>query len=417
MNVGTQGSSARFGTAEETWGSRLDWDNLDAGQLLPYRTLGDPLADSTIEAIFASGDLGAVRALMRHLKDNDEIDLERASVAHPALNPAVVSHIQSYLRESERSLRSLDSAKIEAGERFFAFHGPEVLMLLATYSLPASYTAKRGVQVLAQTGRLESDPLRRLIETTQMVVDVMSPGGLAISADGNAMGRGIKTAQKVRLMHAAIRHLILDHFGDQFVRDFGVPINQMDIAGTLMTFSSVVLDGLHKMGEAVDSDDEESYLYCWGAIGHIVGLRPELIPKTVQDAHRLTEVIRASELGRSPQGTELTRALVNVLEEQVYPRVFRGTVLALMHRFLGPYAKVINVPKPGWTRLLIAPVFAVCRWLDSLNGSFRLAARLQRKVSLAVIDVFLGVERGGNRPAFSVPDHLADSWGLHQGKD
>src|SRR5262245_15657081 len=78
--------------------------------------------------------------------------------------------------------------------------GPEIIMTLFCYGLPSCYAAAKGVQVLALTTRLFSNPTRRVIETAQMVVDVMAPGGLA------ARGRGIRTAQKVRLMHAAVRY-------------------------------------------------------------------------------------------------------------------------------------------------------------------------------------------------------------------
>jgi len=57
--------------------------------------------------------------------------------------------------------------------------------------------------VLFETGELYQRPNRRVFETLQMVVDVMSPGGLA------AEGRGSLTALKVRLMHAAVRKLLL----------------------------------------------------------------------------------------------------------------------------------------------------------------------------------------------------------------
>jgi hypothetical protein len=53
------------------------------------------------------------------------------------------------------------------------------------------------------THRLINHPFRRIVETAQFVLDVMAPDGLGHS------GRGVRSAQKVRLMHAAIRHLIL----------------------------------------------------------------------------------------------------------------------------------------------------------------------------------------------------------------
>ena len=93
--------------------------------------------------------------------------------------------------------------EIGRGQDLFQELGPEVLLILGCYSLPAAYAATKGARVLAQTGFLTEDTDRRLGETSQMVVDVMTTGGLEPG------GTGVWAARKVRLMHAAIRHLVL----------------------------------------------------------------------------------------------------------------------------------------------------------------------------------------------------------------
>lgn len=391
-------------------GDRLDFETLEAKTLQPYRELGDPLADEVIDAIFRTGEINAVRNLLRHLVDNEELP-NSANVAAGLTND-VLDQVRRFLELSQAAIQPLDSHRIVRGEEFFAEHGPEILMILAMYSLPASYTAKRGVQVLAQTKRLESHPMRRLIETTQMVVDVLSPGGLSLAASPWNHGKGVRSAQKVRLMHGAIRRLILERSGDDWVKKYGVPINQMDLAGTLMTFSSVVLDGLRVLGVEPTSEGQEAYLYTWRAIGRLMGVRDELIPSTVAEATRLTSVIRASELGRCDEGVEMTKALVTTLEAQVDPHIFRGIVVSLMHQFLGPYASTIELPPANWTQLLVKPIIGVSRLIDAINRDFGALAWIHRKIALAVIRGFLDVERGPARPNFDLPDHLADGWGL-----
>ena len=98
---------------------------------------------------------------------------------------------------------------------------------------------RQGVQVLALTARLHTDPVRRIGETAQMTLHAMSAGGLAPG------GAGIRDAQKVRLMHAAVRHLALA--SDDWV-PVGTPVNQEDLAFTLLTFSIVALDSIRKLG-------------------------------------------------------------------------------------------------------------------------------------------------------------------------
>ena len=68
-------------------------------------------------------------------------------------------------------------------------------------------------------------------------------------------GYGIRTVQKVRLMHAAVRHGL--HHVENLKWDelfFGVPINQEDLAGTLLTFSFLSIDGLRKLGANISSE-------------------------------------------------------------------------------------------------------------------------------------------------------------------
>ena len=88
------------------------------------------------------------------------------------------------------------------GEDFFGRWGLYVPLVLMCSSLPECYAAAKGVQVLQLTARLASDTKRRVVETAQMVLDVMAPGGMQPGA------RGYRTVRKVRLMHAGVRYLI-----------------------------------------------------------------------------------------------------------------------------------------------------------------------------------------------------------------
>jgi hypothetical protein len=155
------------------------------------RQVTDPLADAVVADVFQQGQADAVNALMQTLIENDDLPSDR-------LPPGM----REYLAMSAQLPLWADPARLQTGERVFWRYGPQIIMNLFCYGLPSCYAAAKGVQVLALTTRLFSNPTRRVIETAQMVVDVMAPGGLA------ANGRGIRTAQKVRLMHAAVRYQI-----------------------------------------------------------------------------------------------------------------------------------------------------------------------------------------------------------------
>jgi hypothetical protein len=202
------------------------------------REVGDPPADAVVAELFEDGEVDAVNRLMKTLVRNDGMPAKKL--------PRVV---RGYLDATDDLPATADAERIALGQRFFGVHGPACVMALACASLPACYAMRRGVQVLSLTARLQTDPVRRVGEVAQMTMHVMAPGGLPPS------GTGIRDAQKVRLMHAAVRHLALA--GDEWDADWGTPINQEDLAFTLMTFSLSVLDAIEKLGTTISADEAD----------------------------------------------------------------------------------------------------------------------------------------------------------------
>ena len=85
----------------------------------------------------------------------------------------------------------------------FLRYGLTSFGILACASLPECYVLRDVAAVLGTTQRLDAHARRRIFETAMMVLAVMAEGGLAPG------GGGIRVVQKVRLMHAAVRYLIL----------------------------------------------------------------------------------------------------------------------------------------------------------------------------------------------------------------
>src|SRR5262245_34180104 len=261
------------------------------------RQTTDPIADDAVNDLFKTGEVGVVDALMNHLIRDDQLVPEQL--------PEI---IQSYLNATASLPDWADSTKIAIGERLFARCGPSICASLMCASLPSAYAAAKGVQVLQMTARLKTDPTRRIGETAQMIIDVLAPGGLS---EG---GKGIRAVQKVRLMHAAVRNLISR--SGRWNADWGQPINQEDLAGTLMTFGQIVLNSLDKLKVRVEPDEAEAYLHAWNVVGHLMGIRDELLPENLAQAGELTVVIARRQQQASEAGQEMTRALVNMLEAQ-----------------------------------------------------------------------------------------------------
>ena len=356
------------------------------------RTRGDALADATVAAIFKAGDRPAVAGLLATLMRDDQ---------KPGDLPAPVV---DYLVASALGVdRSAEAAA--AGERIFAEHGPEILMLLCCYSLPSSYGAKKGVQVLYRTAYLAKRPNRRLFETAQFIVDVMSPGGLGRS------GKGIRTAQKVRLMHATIRHLIrTDTASPWAVDQLGVPINQEDLLGTLMTFTWLILDGFTKLGVRLSAQEQQAYLETWLIVGQLMGIEPQLLPRTVADAASLTALIERRQVAESPQGREMTAALLGMMQANM-PHPFQSMPGCLIREFLPPdVATFLGVPSHPLREEVIRLANDAMRPLQRFIDFESKRHALVRSFSIHLLRWMLHVELDGQPAKFALPDALQEDW-------
>ena len=103
----------------------------------------------------------------------------------------------------------VDSDKLALGGKVFQDHLFTSFMALGCASLPICYVCRPDVKVLGFTRRLIDDAPKRLVETAQMVTDVMSTDGLKIE-DGHLAGKGVQSILKIRLIHASVRHLLLN---------------------------------------------------------------------------------------------------------------------------------------------------------------------------------------------------------------
>jgi hypothetical protein len=356
------------------------------------RMRGDALADATVATVFKAGDTAAVARLLGTLMRGDQ----KAEEMPPP--------VPEYLRQTADVIERAPET-VAAGEKIFAEHGPEVMMLLCCYSLPSSYAAKKGVQVLHRTAYLAKRPNRRLFETAQFIVDVLSPGGLG------PRGKGVRTAQKVRLMHAAIRHLIqTDPTAAWDVKELGVPINQEDLLGTLMTFTWLILDGLARLGVRLTAQEQQAYLDTWLAVGRLMGIEPALLPKTIADARATTESIERRQVAESPEGREMTAALLGMMQTNM-PHPFKSMPGCLIREFLpSNVATFLGIPSHPLREELIRLADDALRPLQRFIDYEARRHALVRTFSIHLLRWMLKIELDGQPARFALPDSLQEDW-------
>lgn len=363
-------------------------------ELDSMRAKGDPHADLVARAVYEKGQVDEVNRLLKVLVSNDQ--------PPPRELP---TSVRDYFGVPLRLPDWADRRRILEAQRLFARYAPLVTVILNCCSLPGSYLAKKGAVVIHQTGRLSGDPRRRIVETAQLVFDVMRPGGLA------ATGEGMRTTQKVRLMHGAIRHLLLLDPQQPWDRlNLGMPINQEDMAGVMITFSVAVTESLTRLGVSLEDRERESYLHAWKVVAHLLGLQPEMMPDDYAAALELGREIERRHFGDSPEGKELTEVLRKMLEEAIPGDLLDGVPVAMMRFLLDDRrADLLGLPQANALEKLIECATRLIGAIDAkMDDSPHLQAVTER-FGTELLRMLLRSEAGHRRVPFRLPEALRES--------
>lgn len=329
--------------------------NLDA-----FRQIGDPPADLAIERLVAQTGPEEARHLFDRLVRQIEMPLDE-----------LPDSLRDYWAATDRLPGQVDPEQMRLASAFFADHGPKFLIFLYFKSLPLLYTCANGAKVLVQTGRLTSRDTtadvftRRIAETGQFLLTVMAPDALLPG------GPGIRAIQKVRLIHAAIRFFIRQR-GEWKQEEWGVPVNQEDMAATLMTFSVALTEALDQFGVAEQAVRREAYCYCWTAIGRLLGLREELLPANEAAGQALLQAVLRRQSAASEEGRMLTEALTGFIRSN-FPREVQLAPEALMQHLLGPERlHLLGLQTPAGCLGIALPAL--------IGNLFRLGERLEDRL-------------------------------------
>ena len=360
---------------------------------------GDELADATIDALFAQGQIGHFNTLMRWF-DGRARDL-------PEELPAVA---REYLAATAAPPDWVDWDVMETARMFFIDNNVHISTALSFAAMPACYVVPHIARLLSATHSLDY-PANRMAATGQFTVYLMRPDAF------EAGGAFVPTAQKVRLLHASIRH----HLRREGLWDrarLGVPICQRDMIGGQMMFSIQVLDALHRLGVHITRDGAEAYFYAWRVVGAMLGVDVEAAPRTLAQARDFSDVYMARYMGPSDEGVELTRQLVEMYE-QVVPGAWLDPVVPALIRYLvgDTAADWLAVPRSALFDHLVPAVPILLGALDDAKARSPIAARLLDRLGALTTMFELSSLTRGRVMHYAVPEHLKDEYGVPGARD
>jgi hypothetical protein len=303
-----------------------------------FLLVGDPLADAAVAAL---------APLPRAARDALVDRCLSLGIAHVPEAPPELARLFESL---EHVPLWVDFDRVDRGGRAFLRSGILGGIVLGAYSLVLGYCSPAGNKPLALSGRFETDGPRRLAETSRFVQAISTPGGMRRGADG------FRAMVKVRLMHAAVRRW-LEHSARWRGSDWGAPINQVDMAGTSLLFSLLVLDGLDKLGYRTTRSEREDLLHLWRYGAHLLGVDPELHTVSEAEARRLWDLLTLTQGYPDDDSVTLARSLLEgpvrtaqSAEARERARRVRAVGYAVSRHLLGEdYADRLQYPKTPLT--------------------------------------------------------------------
>ncbi|MGZ3421272.1 MAG: oxygenase MpaB family protein [Polyangiales bacterium] len=296
-------------------------------QLDRLSTVGDPFADEAAAALDRDKQWGALFA----------------ALATGRALPELAAPVRALVEATSKLPSSIDPARLLAGQKMFARHSWAMGNAFFFASIPASYAFPKGAEVLTQSGPLATDVRKRLLDTGHFMWAVMTPGAFE---EGGAAYREIL---RVRLVHSRVRRALIARGWE------GEPIDQASLLGTTLVLSWVAIQAMEKLGPIVPEDDAEALLHAWRAVGALVGVSEDLLPRSMAEATAQAETLRRRVWARSESGSALARELVRSVQAYVPLRALEDWPIDMIRHTAGDeLADMLDLPAAGRTRPLIA---------------------------------------------------------------
>jgi hypothetical protein len=369
------------------------WSDTTLDQL---KISADPLADLCMRDLILSSNISKANQILAQLD---------TCIAWPNDTPP---KLLAYLEATSKLPDDVDQHRLERAQQFFTTYGIPFGISLMCRSLPVLYAGRvGGAQVLAATGQLTGHFERRASETLRFILNVAEPGGLESS------GKGLLTIRKIRLIHAAVRHFARSKqrgAAENWHSDWGVPINQEELIGTMLAFSQQAIEGLRQLGVKVSKEQEEDQLYLWRVIGTALGIHPEAMPVNSTEAREVWRALQRRNFGPSDAGKLLTKAHVAFLQANL-PDLAAGLVPELMASLLGSRnASFLGLKKHNSWSWMLDLLRWVFHWKSRLANSSHTAESFMQEYGELFMEALQKHWAGPHAgQAFQIPEQMRPS--------
>lgn len=262
-----------------------------AGIYVRHTTIGDPAADAVVAALHEVG------------RDRAEAWIQ-AGIEHGAAALAdAPAPVRAFFAEVERVPDWFDPRQVGPGCRAFHRNSEMFLGAFVAAVLIEGFSTLIS-QSFAITGRIVDQGVRRLKQNNRQIVEIFMPGGL------ERQGDAWKLSVRIRLVHAGVRKLLAES-GEWDAASWGTPLSAAHLGYATTAFSALLLKRAGMLGVELSEEERRSFMMIWRYAGHLMGVPPDMLFETEEQALRLQRIGALCEPPPTMESIILANAMIN----------------------------------------------------------------------------------------------------------
>ena len=263
-----------------------------ADNYLAHTHIGDPLGEAMARDL-AELDPGESRRLLQAAMDQQGED---------ALKNAPAS-LHAFFEDAEKLPEWLDYADFAPGVRMFHRNSSVILAAFVAGVLIEGFTTNIAKSFFI-TGRVRDQGRRRLGQNNRHMTEIFLPGGLYRHGDG------WKLSVRIRIVHAQIRHLLLN--SDEWEYDaWGLPVSGAHLGYAVSAFSARLLKHMKTLGAKYNDVEYNSFMAVWRYAGYLMGIPESILFHDADEALRLYDIGHMCEPDSPIESIVMAHSLVN----------------------------------------------------------------------------------------------------------
>ncbi|WP_405914964.1 oxygenase MpaB family protein [Streptomyces sp. NBC_00728] len=166
-------------------------------------------------------------------------------------------------------------------------------------------------------------------------------------------GHFVVTANKTRLVHAAVRNLLPTSTHFAATADQPKPISNGDILRTFHSVATVAHNNMRKWGIPLSATEQAADLHAWQVALHLLGVQDQFIPASWSDAQAQATQMLWPVVAPTAEGIDLAKTLLGYVEDPV-AGLDTGFVSEFTRYLIGDqYADWLRLPHDLVSRALI----------------------------------------------------------------